>query len=229
MKLNTLAKLICFTAAVVLLSKIAIAGDLEPSSVPGSTMYTLDEIYNKIDSDCGVDAPVAKTGQTACYDASGNIISCSGTGQDGEFQKGVSSPSPRFTDNGDGTVTDNLTGLVWLKNANCFGAGNWYDALTACNTLNSGECGLTDDSVEGDWRLPNKRELISITDDSRYNPVLPSGHPFSSVQNTVYWSGTSYAGNTNNAWNVSMPYGEVGKANKFDNPTYYAWPVRGGN
>ena len=36
-------------------------------------------------------------------------------------KKGVAWPNPRFTDNGNGTVTDNLTGLIWLKNANCFG------------------------------------------------------------------------------------------------------------
>jgi len=53
-----------------------------------------------------------KTGQTICYDTSGNVISCAGTGQDGEIQAGVAWPEPRFADNGDGTITDNLTGLM---------------------------------------------------------------------------------------------------------------------
>jgi len=57
-------------------------------------------------------APVEKTGQTTCYNTSGTEISCTDTGQDGDLQKGVTSPSPRFTDNGDGTVTDNLTELM---------------------------------------------------------------------------------------------------------------------
>ncbi|OGW13930.1 MAG: hypothetical protein A2035_03980, partial [Nitrospirae bacterium GWA2_42_11] len=48
-----------------------------------------------------------KTGQTTCYDNSGIIVACAGTGQDGDLQRGVAWPSPRFTDNGDGTVTDN--------------------------------------------------------------------------------------------------------------------------
>ncbi len=64
-------------------------------------------------------APAQKTGQTKCYDASGTEISCSGTGQDGAYQNGATWPNPRFTYNENGTVKDNLTGLIWLKNANC--------------------------------------------------------------------------------------------------------------
>ncbi len=78
------------------------------------------------------------------------------TGDDGDLGKGIAWPRPRFTDNGNGTVTDNLTGLIWLKNANCFGLRAWNDAVSDCNGLNSGECGLSDDSNAGDWRLPNQ-------------------------------------------------------------------------
>ena len=56
-------------------------------------------------------APVAQTGQTTIY------IS----GDDGALQKGVDWPIPRFTDNGKGNIRDNLTKLIWLKNANCPG------------------------------------------------------------------------------------------------------------
>ena len=52
-----------------------------------------------------------QTGQTKCYDiydTAGTEITCAGTGQDGEIRAGVSWPSPRFQDNGDGTITDNL-------------------------------------------------------------------------------------------------------------------------
>lgn len=63
---------------------------------------------------------IARTGQEKCYSATGGaLINCTGTGQDGEFQKGAPWPVPRFTDNGNGTVTDHLTRLIWLKNANC--------------------------------------------------------------------------------------------------------------
>ena len=77
---------------------------------------------------------------------------------------GVPWPDPRFTDNGDGTVTDNLTGLIWLKYANCFGETNWHDALDASNNLTNGQCGLSDGSNLGDWRLPNEGELGSLID-----------------------------------------------------------------
>ena len=85
-------------------------------------------------------------------------------------RRGVAWPNPRFTDNSNGTVTDNLTGLIWLKNANCFGTQTWANALSAANTLNSGECGLTDGSAEGDWRLPNVREQQSLIDYGRFQP-----------------------------------------------------------
>ena len=62
-----------------------------------------------------IDLP--QTGQTKCYNSGGTEISCSGTGQDGELQMGVDWPDPRFTVSGD-CVTDNLTGLMWAKNAN---------------------------------------------------------------------------------------------------------------
>jgi len=67
------------------------------------------------------DAPVPQTGQVLCYNSAGTVITCAGTGQDGALQKGVELPTPRFTDNGNGTIKDKLTGVIWLKNANCGG------------------------------------------------------------------------------------------------------------
>jgi hypothetical protein len=81
----------------------------EPGVAPGTgTMHTLNDIYALTRAR----AQVPKTGQTWCWNAGGILIPCAGTGQDGDLRKGVSWPSPRFTDNGDGTVTDNLTGLI---------------------------------------------------------------------------------------------------------------------
>lgn len=60
-----------------------------------------------------------QTGQISVYRA----------GDDGDLQKGTIWPGLRFTNNNDGTVTDNLTGLVWLTNANCFGYQDWNTAL----------------------------------------------------------------------------------------------------
>jgi hypothetical protein len=132
-----------------------------------------------------------RTGSDQCFDASGSVIPCAGTGQDGEFMAGVVWPNPRFTDEGNGSVRDNLTGLFWLKNAHCFGFQAWADALKDANGLGQGKCGLTDGSKPGDWRLPNVRELQSIMDNRTVAPAIPVGSPFVNVQPTLYWTSTS--------------------------------------
>ncbi|MDD2365137.1 MAG: DUF1566 domain-containing protein [Desulfuromonadaceae bacterium] len=177
-----------------------------------------------------------QTGQTACTDTAGTVIPCAGTGQDGEIKSGVAWPTPRFTDNGNGTVTDNLTGLIWLKNANCTdtaggiakssGYLTWNNAITWSSALSAGTCGLTDSSRAGQWRLPNRKELQSLVDRSQANPALPAGHPFSGVRSNFYWSSTSYAVNSTYACFVYMFNGHVYNHSKPNN--YYVWPVRGG-
>jgi hypothetical protein len=160
-----------------------------------------------------------RTGQVGCYDANGIVVDCAGTGQDGETQAGVAWPSPRFSDNGDGTVSDNLTGLVWLKDANCTDASggiargdgllDWPSALTWSNNLSGGKCGLSDNSARGDWRLPNINELRSLVDYSRHDPDLPAGHPFSNVRSIWYWSSTSNPVFTAGAFTVGMSRGSI--------------------
>ena len=165
--------------------------------------------------------PVPKTGQTTSHEDY----------DDGYYEKGVEWPDPRFTDNGDGTVTDNLTGLIWMKNANCnSGPGLWAAAVTFCNTRNSGECGLTDGSIEGDWRLPNRNELLSLIDNSNHLPSLPDGHPFTNAQQqSYYWTSTSVSfAPTTSAWIVALDYGASFSRQKL---TSYngIWPVRSDN
>lgn len=170
-------------------------------------------------------AAVSRTGQTGCWNASGTPIACAGTGQDGEKLKGVVSPAPRFTDNGNGTVTDNLTGLIWLKNANCWGQINWATALANANSLASGACGLSDGSAAGQWRLPNIKERQSLISFQNISPALPTGHPFINVQTTrYYWSATTSLADSTYVWYVNLNHGFVG----YDPKTYtnYVWPVR---
>ena len=172
-------------------------------------------------------AKVEKTGQITSYSATG--------GEDGDLKKGVAWPNPRFTDNGNGTVRDRLTKLIWLKNANAFGGRTWEQALSNANTLSSGSAGLTDGSVAGDWRLPNVKELQSLIDFAYYNPALSnavgtgqwtSGDAFAGVQSYSYWSSTTYAGNLTYAWRVGLYGGVVGYGGKADGG--YVWPVRAG-
>jgi len=144
-------------------------------------------------------APVPKTGQTTSH----------GPRDDGALRKGVTWPAPRFTDSGNGTVTDNLTGLIWTKNANAFGLRTWVQALSDANNLKSGDAGLTDGSKAGDWRLPNVRELHSLIDYGKYLPAMPDGHPFTNVQNPGYWSSSTYAYGADFAWYVNFGHGQV--------------------
>jgi len=138
----------------------------------------------------------------------------------------VPSPVPRFTDNGNGTVRDNLTGLIWLKQANCFGFQMWQNALHAANALAHGNCGLLDGSAAGDWRLPNIKELQSLIDVGQVNPALPPGHPFSNVLLTEYWSSSTFAASPDSAWVVNVSVALTGaNAKGLSGPV---WPVRGG-
>lgn len=139
-----------------------------------------------------------RTGQVSCYDASGNVIACIGTGQDGESRAGVAMPSPRFTDKGDGTVVDNMTGLMWLKDADCFGGRiSWTSALAAIKTFNtnpgSRSCiGYT--AIYSDWRMPNVNELMSLANfgESSLATWLNSSG-FVNVRSSDYHSSTTQA------------------------------------
>jgi hypothetical protein len=204
------------------------AGDLEPPGPPGSTMVSLQQIYDKLD-DCagGGMCGVQKTGQTDCWDASGTPIDCAGTGQDGEHQTGYS-VDPRFTDNLNGTVTDSLTGLIWLKDADCFEDRNWTQALSDANGLSNGFCGLTDGSTVGQWRLPNIKELLSIVDFSQEDPALPSSHPFLGVAwSKKFWSSTSFQDYENQSHYLSIYVGWINASTK--GVLHDVWPVRVGD
>jgi len=178
-------------------------------------------------------AHVYATGQSRCYDSAGVETSCIDTGQDADEQAGLSWPVPRFTDNGDGTISDNLSGLRWLKNANCLGITNWNTALTWANTLKNGSCGLTDGSEELDWRLPNRKELMSLADYGNNSPALPNTNgdgrwtandPFVSVQSASYFSSSTYDAFSGYAWNISFQAGTTGTIVK--TALGYAWAVR---
>lgn len=133
----------------------------------------------------------------------------------------------RFMDNGNGTVTDSLTALVWLKKANCtdtlggVSSANftWANAFTWSNSLATGFCGLTDNSDPGHWRLPTITELQSM------GPVWPKDIPFTGVRG-YYWSSDSCPdGTCGKALNMG-----TGGTYNFDKITGWAYilPVSGG-
>jgi Protein of unknown function (DUF1566)/Carboxypeptidase regulatory-like domain len=157
-----------------------------------------------------------------------------GAGDDGALNKGVAwNAATRFSYNGDGTVTDGLTGLIWLKDAGCLGTALWANALTTVNGLASGQCGLSDNSVAGTWRLPNLNELESLIDVSAASPALPMGSQFVNVSEGIYWTSTSYyGGNTGSdkAWTIRLSDGRYMNdttANVKATSSNQVWAVKG--
>src|SRR3989344_12184 len=150
-----------------------------------------------------------RTGQTVCSDASGTVISCTGTGQDGEHLKGV---ARSYTDNSNGTITDNVTGVIWqkcikgLSGASC-GTGTaatdtWANALTYCNANTAGLPG-------SNWRLPNIYELFSIVDFGDASTPFIDATNFPATTTGNYWSSTSRPASFSGAMNVNFNDGSV--------------------
>ena len=133
--------------------------------------------------------------------------------------------STRFivlTNWGSAAVLDRETGLVWEQSPST-SAFTWENGEAAfhCNNLSVGD--------RLGWRLPTIQELASLVDGDPHNtsrPRLPPGHPFSNVQSSFYWSATTLAFNTGNAWDVVFFNGVVDDDDKtgFD----FVWCVRGG-
>jgi len=136
--------------------------------------------------------PLTETGQTACYDTDGAEIDCPAEGealygQDSQFSGNAMS----YTDNGDGTVTDNITGLTWQQTP----TGEHISAQQATEYCASLELGGTDD-----WRVPSAKELFSIDDFSQGWPYINTDY-FNLSDNMVskdeqYWTSNAYEGIT---------------------------------
>jgi hypothetical protein len=166
------------------------------SSKGGSFAFTTavipaDCVGTLSDGTSTIEVPVAGCGSAgSTLLATGQIISYA-AGDDGDVQAGV---VLSYTDNGDGTVTDNNTRLVWEKKTDASVNVNytWYTALDYVASLNSMNGGQGF-AGHNDWRLPNVRELLSIIDYSRTAPsVDPIFGPTMGVSNFVdYWTSTS--------------------------------------
>jgi hypothetical protein len=146
------------------------------------------------------------TGQTNSYAA----------GDDGAIQSGVVWPSPRFNDHGNGTITDELTGLMWLKDGACLGYQDWkFGSFREVDSLNIDPLGTGCQDYTAarytDWRLPNVNELESLVHAGRWNTATwLNSVGFAGVEAKHYWSSTSDEINgTSQAWAVSMYTGVV--------------------
>ena len=152
--------------------------------------------------------------QRKCYQAVSpySAIPCAGTGQDGAY---IINPLS-YTDNDNGTVTDNNTYLIWQQQDDGI-TKSWANAKTYCDNLSLGGY--------SDWRLPSKKELVTIV-----NYAIPEPGPtiqpvFNNARSSAYWTATDMADSTSSAWNVVFYNGQTDAPTKSAN--YYARCVRG--
>ncbi len=147
-------------------------------------------------------------------------------GDDGDLQIGVPIPPNRFTDNGDGSVTDSFTGFMWVKDGNLIasrdpsfdqdrtpgdGDINWTTALDYIVKLN------TENYLgHNDWRTPNYMELRSLLNLGNDSITFPANHPFINLKEG-YWSTTTPDGSRNAAICVFL--------SKYYVHTYLSHPV----
>lgn len=176
--------------------------------------HLLHRKKNRLKLDITVNGGLPKTGQQiSIY-----------PGDDGQYQMGYPvGGAQRFFDNGDGTVTDIATGLMWVKDIVAAGLGSplyWYDAIDACENLNY--------AGHNDWRLPNINELMSIIDHSKFDPAWDTAiFPYPPSSWTPFWSSTNCAPWPDGAWAM---YAYDGWKTVWGIPwdMCFAWPVRGG-
>ncbi len=211
----------------------------EPAAGPAQgTLRTYDEIMALATNR----AAVAKTGQTSTFNSR----------DDGSLKVGVAWPNPRFTigtnapgqPNDTNCVTDNLTGLMWARNANLAGNTAWSAGGTclwaAAFDVITNSAGPVNGTAYGgytDWRLPNALEMQSLLAYGWHSPALPNtagtakwaeGDPFHNVQtNSQYWTSTTRAASTGMAYSGDLLDGFLYTYVK-TSTYWFMWPVRGG-
>jgi len=166
-----------------------------------------------------VDFPLPDTGQTKCYTDSANIL-CPSLGQpfygqDAQYD-GI---QPAYQDNGNGTVTDRVTELMWQQTGDR-AERDWDEAMGYCEKLILGG--------HDDWRLPEIFELETLVDYGIPNPgpTIDTSF-FPNTVSSLYWSSTTRASNTDSAWYVYFDgRAAIGSSDKSDGR--YARCVRGG-
>jgi hypothetical protein len=162
-----------------------------------------------------------QTGQKICYDTTGVIIPCAGTGQDGEVLAGKAIPANRFINNGDGTITDTLTGLMVMTDPICvafFGnltvGQDWVSILKRVADFNvnpsgyvTANNGCADYTANySDWRLANVNEVMSLIDHGSQSPIVTLRDAGMNIRTPAAWYSTSttYAKNVGSMIGLSM-------------------------
>lgn len=173
--------------------------DVHPDFTPNAAgTYTVQLVVNDGKTDSLVDevtisaidkVSVPDTGQTTDYD--GTLV-----GEDNDY----SFNAPSYTDNGDGTVKDNVTGLLWQKTDDDTTRSR-SDAIAYCGGLSLGSY--------SDWRLPNSRELLYLVDYGKSGPNPMIDVVFVNTDQASYWTATADVMTAGKAWRVDFRYGQM--------------------
>jgi len=135
------------------------------------------------------------------------------TGGSAQPPCGAGTEARRFVVSPDGTeVCDNTTGLNWQQNPDST-QRTQANALAYCPT------------VAARSRVPEVKELISVLDYASFHPPLPTSHPFTNIHSDNYWSATTFAGDSTQAWGVLLSTGIVRPSGK--GVAFFVWCVRG--
>ena len=230
--------------ALVFFALTAFAGNpAGPSTPPGSTYsYTLEDIYNRLnDGTAGSQSTFTEPSSgpgTGTMHTLNDIMALAAANADPPCFDSAN----RYVSCGNGTVTDTVTGLIWLRHANCFSTLSYADANDAAAGLKDGDCSLTDNSSPGDLRLPTKEEWEATVAQARdvwscASPTLTNTpgllcygvgpEAFTGVKKSDnYWSSTAFEGHPGTARMMSLANGTL--SNNGKSAEYFVWPVRGG-
>jgi hypothetical protein len=200
----------------------AVQGPIGPAGPQGATGVPGAVGQQGLPGPQGPAGPAATNAAPPCFDNANRYVNC-----------------------GNGTVTDTLTGLIWLRDATCFPNMDYASSGLAVSTLSNGQCGLTDGSSAGDWRLPSKAEwqatIAHALSMACNNPTLGDDAGLACFSNNgtassfvvapgvagyFYWTSTSFESGTG-AWVVLLDDGTFDSKGKLNAGFIVPWPVRG--
>ena len=216
------------------------SGDVQDGSGPGTfsslgdVFRRLEEVYLEVEVDGEILSPRTR------------VVSAAYSIGDAPAGPTCSDNANRFVDCGNGTVTDTVSGLIWLSDASCDSLpglgvdfGDYQAASEAVARLQDGDCGLTDRSSPGEWRLPTSEEWQAVLDQAIVNcnsgPYFPdtlgtgccttAPCPFTGIR-LFYWSSTSFDTGPASARMANLDGGYMTGNAKI--AVLNIWPVRGG-